>query len=91
LLSILGKDLTLAAELASELWRAEIKAEIKLSPKVQNHIRYSTQSGIPWMVIVGQSEIRDGKVKLKNISARQEEEVPRKDFAHVLKQRLTNP
>ncbi|KAK1610322.1 hypothetical protein QYE76_033995 [Lolium multiflorum] len=90
LLSILGKDLTLAAELASELWRAEIKAEIKLSPKVQNHIRYATQSGIPWMVIVGQSEIRDGKVKLKNISARQEEDVPRKDFAQVLKQRLTN-
>ncbi|XP_047051846.1 histidine--tRNA ligase, cytoplasmic-like [Lolium rigidum] len=91
LLSILGKDLTLAAELASELWRAEIKAEIKLSTRVQDHIRYATQSGIPWMVIVGQSEIRDGKVKLKNISARQEEEVPRKDFAHVLKQRLTNP
>ncbi|KAK1610221.1 hypothetical protein QYE76_033894 [Lolium multiflorum] len=91
LLSILGKDLTLAAELASELWRAEIKVEIKLSTRVRDHISYATQSGIPWMVIVGQSEIRDGKVKLKNISARQEEEVPRKDFAQVLKHRLTNP
>jgi histidyl-tRNA synthetase len=89
--SILGKDLTLAAELVSELWSVGIKAEFKLSTRVQSHIKYAAQSGIPWMVLVGESEMRDGTVKLKNIRARQEEEVSRMDFAQVLKQRLADP
>ena len=91
LVSILGKDLILAAELVNELWSAGIKAEFKLTTRVQNHIKYATQTGIPWMVLVGESELRDGKVKLKDIRANQEEEVPRKDFVEVLKQRLSNP
>ncbi|KAM0898441.1 hypothetical protein ACQ4PT_021920 [Festuca glaucescens] len=64
LLSILGKDLTLAAELASELWRAEIKAEIKLSTRVQNHIRYATvrnsMDGASWSV---RDEGREGEAE----------------------------
>ncbi|VAH02334.1 histidine--tRNA ligase, cytoplasmic-like [Triticum dicoccoides] len=91
LVSILGKDLILAAELVNELWSAGIKAEFKLTTRVQNHIKYATQTCIPWMVLVGESELRDGKVKLKDIRANQEEEVPRKDFVEVLKQRLSNP
>uniref|UniRef100_A0ACD5ZN84 Uncharacterized protein n=1 Tax=Avena sativa TaxID=4498 RepID=A0ACD5ZN84_AVESA len=91
LVSILGKDLILAAELVNELWSAEIKAEFKLTTRMANHIKYVTQTGIPWMVLVGESEIREGKVKLKNIKANQEEEVRREDFVQVLKQRLSNP
>lgn len=91
LVSILGKDLILAAELVSELWSVGIKAEFKLTTRVQNHIKYAMQSGIPWMVLVGESELKDGKVKLKDIRANQEEEVLRKDFVQVLKQRLASP
>jgi histidyl-tRNA synthetase len=91
LVSILGKDLVLAAELVNELWSAGIKAEFKLTTRVQNHIKYATQTGIPWMVLVGESEMKAGKVKLKDIRANQEEEVLRKDFVQVLKQRLSNP
>lgn len=42
------------------------------------------------MVLVSESEMRGGMVKLKDIRARREEEVPRKDFAQVLKRRLNN-
>lgn len=88
LLSILGKDLVLAAELVSELWSAGIKAEFKLRTRVMDHISYAKDSGIPWMVLVGENETREGKVKLKDIRTSREEEVPRKDFVQVLKHRL---
>ncbi|ONK55792.1 uncharacterized protein A4U43_C10F1030 [Asparagus officinalis] len=38
LVAILSKDLTLAAELVSELWGAKIKAEFGLNKRVMNHI-----------------------------------------------------
>ncbi|KAK3140710.1 hypothetical protein QOZ80_5AG0404720 [Eleusine coracana subsp. coracana] len=90
LVSILGKDLTLAAELVSELWNAGIKAEFKLTTRVQNHIKYALQSGIPWMVLVGSAENEKGIVKLKNLEASQDEDVPRKDFVQELRRRLSN-
>ncbi|CAD6334606.1 unnamed protein product [Miscanthus lutarioriparius] len=89
LVSILGKDLTLAAELVSELWNAGIKAEFKLTTRVANHIKYALQSGIPWMVLVGESELQKGTVKLKDVEANQEYEVDRKDFVEELKNRLS--
>ena len=88
-MSILGKDLTLAAELVSELWSAGIKAEFKLTTRVANHIKYALQSGIPWMVLVGESELQKGTVKLKDVEANQEYEVDRKDFVEELKNRLS--
>ncbi|OAY71759.1 Histidine--tRNA ligase, cytoplasmic [Ananas comosus] len=90
LVAILGKDLTLAAELVSELWKAKINAEFKLTKRVMNHINYAKQSGIPWMVLVGESELEKGIVKLKNIEANQEEEVPRKTFVEELQRRINS-
>jgi histidyl-tRNA synthetase len=91
LVSVLGKDLTLAAELVSELWSAGIKAEFKLTARVQNHIKYALQSGIPWMVLVGSAENEKGIVKLKDLKASQDEDVPRQDFVQELKNRLGKP
>lgn len=88
LVAILGKDLILASELVSELWDAKIKAEFGLTKRVMNHINRAKQSGIPWMVIVGESELNKGVVKLKNIEANQEEEVPRKKIIEELQRRL---
>ncbi|XP_072988108.1 histidine--tRNA ligase, cytoplasmic [Typha latifolia] len=90
LVAILGKDLTLAAELVSELWDAKIKAEFKLTKRVMNHITYAKHSGIPWMVLVGESELNTGVVKLKNIEANQEVEVRRENYVEELQRRLNN-
>lgn len=88
LVAILGKDLTLAAELVSELWDAKIKAEFRLTKRVMNHITRAKQSGIPWMVIVGESELQQGVVKLKNIEASEEEVVRRDKIVEELQRRL---
>ncbi|XP_020262495.1 histidine--tRNA ligase, cytoplasmic-like [Asparagus officinalis] len=88
LVAILGKDLTLAAELVSELWDAKIKAEFGLTKRVMTHISRAKQSGIPWIVIVGESELNSGIIKLKNIEANQEEAVPRGQMVEEVKRRL---
>ncbi|KAJ0970850.1 hypothetical protein J5N97_018809 [Dioscorea zingiberensis] len=89
LVAILGKDLTLAAELVSELWDAKIKAEFGLTKRVMNHITRAKQSGIPWMVIVGESELKEGVVKLKNIEANKEEVIQRDRIVEELQKRLS--
>ncbi|KAM0932786.1 putative histidine--tRNA ligase [Dioscorea sansibarensis] len=89
LVVILGKDLTLAAELVSELWDAKIKAEFGLTKRVMNNITRAKQSGIPWMVIVGESELLEGVVKLKNIEANEEEAIQRDKIVEELQRRLS--
>lgn len=88
LVAILSKDLTLAAEIVSELWNAKIKAEFGLTKRVMNHITRAKQSGIPWMVLVGESEVSTGIYKLKNIEANQEEDIPKERIVEELRIRL---
>ena len=78
----------MAAELVSELWDAKIKAEFGQTKRVMNHINRAKQSGIPWVVFVGESELNSGVVKLKNIEANKEEVVQRADFVEELQRRL---
>ncbi|KAH7661098.1 Histidine-tRNA ligase/ATP phosphoribosyltransferase regulatory subunit protein [Dioscorea alata] len=88
LVAILGKGLALAAELVSELWDAKIKAEFGLTKRVMNHITRAKQTGIPWMVIVGESELQDGVVKLKSIETYKEEVFQRDKIVEELQRRL---
>ncbi|XP_065880850.1 histidine--tRNA ligase, cytoplasmic [Euphorbia lathyris] len=91
LLSILGdkSKLSLAAELAGELWDAKIKAEYTVSTRFSKHMDRVKESGIPWMVLVGDKELERGIVKLKNLETTEEEEVPRSNFVAELKRRLS--
>lgn len=88
LVAILGKDLTLAAEIVSQLWDAKIKAEFGLTERIMNHIIRAKEAGIPWMIIVGESEVNSGVYKLKNIEANEEEEIPRENIVEHLQRRL---
>lgn len=92
LVGILGDEdgLSQAAELVSELWDANIKAEYMVSKRVMKLIDRAKDSGIPWMVIMGEKERNEGVVKLKNINAREEEVVSRNKIVEELKGRLTN-
>uniref|UniRef100_A0A2N9ILZ7 Aminoacyl-transfer RNA synthetases class-II family profile domain-containing protein n=1 Tax=Fagus sylvatica TaxID=28930 RepID=A0A2N9ILZ7_FAGSY len=90
LVSILGDDLTQAAKLVSELWDAKVKAEYFVNKRVMKHIDRARESRIPWMVIVGERELNEGVVKLKDIEASKEEEIPRSRLVEELKRRL-NP
>ncbi len=69
-----GKDFTgLLRErmaVAKTLWDAGIKAEYswKQKPKWQKELNAAEDAQVPWCVILGEEELRDGKVKLKPIN-----------------------
>ncbi|KVI09583.1 Anticodon-binding [Cynara cardunculus var. scolymus] len=89
LVSILGDDISLAAKLVSMCWDAKLKAEFMANKRLTKHFDRAKEFGIPWMVIVGEREINEGIVKLKNKEAKVEVEVPTSNFVDEL-MRLMN-
>ncbi|CAH8388284.1 unnamed protein product [Eruca vesicaria subsp. sativa] len=80
-----------AAELASKLWEADIKAEYLVSKRFTKHFDRVKNSKIPWMVVVGKKELSEGVVTLKKMVEGSEEEikdVPRDSFVDELLKRL---
>ncbi|GLT60035.1 hypothetical protein SLA2020_328240 [Shorea laevis] len=92
LVAVLDLELSVAAELVSKLWDANIKAEFKIHKRVAKHIEYAKESKIPWMVLVGERELNEGIVKLKNFQTGgfNEEVIPTSKVVEELLSRL-NP
>ena len=88
LVGFMGDDLPVAAELVSELWDAGLKADYLVNKRVMKHIDYAKESRIPWMVLVGDRELSEGVVKLKDIESSKEEVVPRSKIVQELLNRL---
>ena len=65
--------------------RGGIPTEVFLEPShLRNQIGYASSNGIPLAVIAGESEMREGLVKVKDLRSRVEETVQRADLvAHV--------
>ncbi|NXW54607.1 SYHC protein, partial [Eurystomus gularis] len=61
-------------KLISELWDAGIKAEMlyKKDPKLLKQLQYCEDTGIPLAAIVGEQELTDGVVKLRDVAKREE-------------------
>ncbi|KFU85665.1 Histidine--tRNA ligase, cytoplasmic, partial [Chaetura pelagica] len=61
-------------KLISELWDAGIKAEMlyKKDPKLLKQLQYCEDTGIPLAAIVGEQELMDGVVKLRDVATREE-------------------
>ncbi|KAG7580420.1 Anticodon-binding [Arabidopsis suecica] len=62
-----------AAELVSQLWDAKINAEYLVSKRKEKHFNRAKESGIPWMVMVGEKELSGGFVTLKKLEKGSEE------------------
>jgi len=77
-------------KIISDLWEAGIKAEhsYKKNPKMLTQLQFCEDSGIPLAIVIGESEIAAGIVKLRVISSREEVEVKREDLIETVKQRL---
>lgn len=60
----------------------------KANPKLLGQLQTCEEQGIPWAIIIGQSELEKGVVKLRHVPSRQEEEIERSKLADVLKQKL---
>ncbi|KAK4758466.1 hypothetical protein SAY87_019767 [Trapa incisa] len=91
LVGFLGEDLPLGTELVNEFWQADVKAELSLSKRVMKHIDHAKDSRIPYMVLVGERELNEGVVKLKDIEAAKEEAIPRSQMVEEVKRRLLTP
>jgi len=77
-------------KLCKELWDVGIKAEqpYKKNPKLLAQLQHCEEMGIPWALILGESEIQRGVVKLRNVTTRQEIEISRDAIAQEMKCRL---
>ncbi|KAH7079244.1 hypothetical protein BKA63DRAFT_261937 [Paraphoma chrysanthemicola] len=59
--------LTERMQVAQELWAAGIKTEFsyKVKPKLDKQFKQAETAGVPLAVILGEDELKDGKVKIK--------------------------
>lgn len=77
-------------KIVADLWDAGIRTEhsYKLNPKILIQLQHCEEQGIPLAVVVGDSELNRGVVKLRNITSRAEEEVPLDNLANEIRKRL---
>nr|XP_033783509.1 histidine--tRNA ligase, cytoplasmic-like isoform X1 [Geotrypetes seraphini] len=76
-------------KLISELWDSGIQAEMlyKKNPKLLNQLQYCEETGIPLVAIIGEQELKDGVVKLRVVSTREEVDVSRRNLVEEIKKR----
>ena len=79
-------------KLAAELWRNGISAEFgyQENPKLQKQLTFALESGIKWVVIVGEEELKEGKVNLKNLGASTEVTIPMDSLVEELRKQGLN-
>ncbi|XP_019362158.1 PREDICTED: histidine--tRNA ligase, cytoplasmic-like [Gavialis gangeticus] len=77
-------------KLISELWDAGIKAEMlyRENPKLLKQLHYCEDRGIPLAAIIGEQELKDGVVKLRDVATRQEVDIPRQKLLEEIRRRL---
>uniref|UniRef100_A0A8C2YBI2 histidine--tRNA ligase n=1 Tax=Coturnix japonica TaxID=93934 RepID=A0A8C2YBI2_COTJA len=77
-------------KLISELWDAGIKAEMmyRKDPKLLKQLQYCEDTGIPLVAIIGEEELKDGVVKLRDVATREEVNIPREELAAEIRRRL---
>jgi len=79
-------------KLLSILWNAGVKTEhsYKSNPKLLQQLQYCEDMCIPWVVLIGGSELEKGIVKLRNVVSREEEEIQRDQLVVELLKRIRN-
>ncbi|XP_063530505.1 histidine--tRNA ligase, cytoplasmic isoform X1 [Cydia strobilella] len=79
-------------KICAELWSAGIKTEqsYKKNPKMLNQLQHCEEAGIPLCVVLGEDELRRGVVKVRDVGARREQDVPRDKLVDELTARIAN-
>eukprot|EP00474_Spongospora_subterranea_P002235 CRZ02693.1 hypothetical protein [Spongospora subterranea] len=88
-----GGDLTLERmAICAELWKGGICAEMiqKRNPYFDKQLEYTLDMKIPFLVIIGQNEIDEGTVKVKNTASEVQEVVVRSELVETLRRSLAN-
>jgi histidyl-tRNA synthetase len=74
-------------KVAKLLWDANISAEYNQqdNPKLKYEIANALDRNIPFIVVIGEDEAKEQKVKIKDLNARTEETVNQSDLAAALR------
>lgn len=77
-------------KVVTELWIGDVRAEhsYKKNPKMLNQLQYCEENGIPLAIVLGESELAAGVVKIRNIATREEVEVKRTEMLESIRSRL---
>ncbi|EJD74764.1 histidyl-tRNA synthetase, variant [Loa loa] len=72
------------------LWDNNIKAEmaLKANPKMLDQMQYCEEHKIPLAIIVGERELEEGILKLRDVPSRAEQDIPRDNLVEELERRL---
>eukprot|EP00948_MAST-09A_sp_MAST-9A-sp1_P000786 g786.t1 len=75
-------------KIAKILWESGISAEYLFDekPSIKKQINRCSEGGIPFMVIVGEGELEQGVLKIKDIIAKNEVEIKREELVTTLVQ-----
>jgi histidyl-tRNA synthetase len=68
LVASIGKNMTKERfRVVNELWDSGIKAEILYNenPRDDKQMKYTLENRIPFMIFIGENEIKDNKIKIK--------------------------
>jgi len=78
-------------ELCAELWAHNIKAEFlyDLNPKPKKQMDFALENTIPFICWIGEEEIKEGVVKLKDMNAKEETVVKRAEIVDFLLRKVS--
>jgi len=95
LVASVGKDMQKERlRVCSELWKAGVKAETnyKDNPKPRDQLDYAFDNGIPLVIWIGEEEVKNGVVKVKQLNSKEEEFVKREELVSKVKELIkANP
>ncbi|KHJ75545.1 anticodon binding domain protein [Oesophagostomum dentatum] len=79
-------------KLCGKLWDEGFKVEMayKANPKLLTQLQYCEDRLIPLVLIVGERELQEGVVKLRNVKTREEQDVPLTELVPTLRSVLTS-
>ena len=85
LVAPLGVDLKYPLEIADTLRAAGIATEVYYQDKAMKHkMKYANKMAIPYVAIIGEDEVRDGKVTVKNMTTGEQTTVNANEIANVI-------
>lgn len=72
--SPLLQSLSLRTTEAFVFFLGHLQAELlyKKNPKLLNQLQYCEEAGIPLVAIIGEQELKDGVIKLRSVTSREE-------------------
>jgi histidyl-tRNA synthetase len=77
-----GESLRLASELRREGWRVVVYPE---ASKLDKQLKYASQLNVEFVCILGETEIAENKVTVKNLRTREQETVSRSEVFGKIK------